>query len=158
MHLNPQKSYRTWETSHIIKKIHFPGKLCKVRKNVKKQNLSSQKDRIMKNVIINENKIFPVKLWKIRKNMRSKIVQIKNIYKFSLDHFLVKSVGFGLITKNNITKIKRRIWPRSGCIFLIILYSKNIQKKNSYRNIFSPWIENFCLKFFHENWITFFFT
>ena len=53
----------------------------------------------MKHVIKNINFWFPQKLYEIHKNVRNKIFDLKKIYKFTSDHFLIGYVIFVLIVQ-----------------------------------------------------------
>ena len=57
--------------------------------------------------------------------LRNKIVYFKNIYKFTIDYFLIIVIYFLLPIKNAFIKIKSTIFPPK-----YTRYGKNVKKQN----------------------------
>ena len=77
-----------------------------------------------------------------KKMLRSKIIQLKKIYKFYFDHFLIKRTVFILSIKNGFYKIKKSSFRLNYARFEKILRSKIIQLEKIYNFHF----DNFLVK------------
>ena len=69
----------------------------------------------MKNFIKNKNFWFPKTLYELRKKYWGKIVQLKNIYKFTADYFFIGQVDFVLIVKKVIKNEKFHFIGNTEC-------------------------------------------
>ena len=111
-------------------KIHFPAKLCEIRKNVRSKIIHLKKtyqfcfNHFLEKrtvLILIKKTLLKIKSCGFRPNnaryekmLRSKIVHLKKIYNFDFDHFLIKRTVFLLIVKN-VIKTQKFNFPDKLC-------------------------------------------
>ena len=141
-----------------IKKIHFPAKLCEIRKNVTKQNCSSQRNlQFLFWLIFDKNAwffIYPSNtvftksknpfsgqtMQDTKQMLLNKIVHLKEIYNFYFDHFLIKRTVFLLIEKT-LLKIIKNCDPRpKNAWYKKMLRSKIVHLQKIYKFYFDHFL------------------